>query len=331
MSSLHVWNGTEDVCVALCEASPSLRSAFQTVLYRAGLRRIEICKDSESLLALMKCETVDLAICPADLPGPNFCDVMRFIRHKTVGNNPFVQVIATVEQPDFTIVRQLINSGVDRVLCTPLTMGTIKTNVESMMRSRKPFVATADYVGPSRRGIERFDQDLELLVDAPNTLRVKREGRVTQGAMRMMIDEGVNSLFQVRAVTSNKAVYRALRRLTDGLALRKSGAMLGGEIDRLLARSQDMERINRDMSNDHIAEIAASLTLLTQMIRILPPTSTPFLVAVELLQKLGEVIVNVGRDVADSTAVIRVIAEAARHFALTDGGRMTPAAISSCG
>lgn len=307
----HVAKG--DVWVALCETHPALRAGLQTALYRLGIRNIEVCKDSTALIWLLQTKIVDLVICSTDLPGLDFFDLMQQVRHGTVGRNPFTLVVATVAEPTLDDVRQIMNAGVDRVALKPMSMADITACVNALAQSRKPFVATDSYVGPTRRGRSRPEQAEEAM-PALNTLQARLAG-TSEYRLETMISHGKAAVDTLRLQTSCLAVSRSAHRVALHFQKRAEGP-IGKELSRLRAMSEALGERHRDSGHSHLAEIASSLVLLADLLADFPVGQARLLmVAVELLKKMSEAVRLAGLGDPDVGDAVRAIAAAVRTFA----------------
>lgn len=279
-----------DVRVALCETHPALRSGFQTALYRRGFRNIEVCKDSGALISLLQNEIIDLVICATDLPGLDFCDLIQQIRHGNVGRNPFTLVLATVADATLDDIRRIMNAGVDRVAVKPMSMGDMTACVNALANSRKPFVATDSYVGPSRRGTMRADQRSDEAMDAPNTLQFKMTGAMPENRLDVVIGEGRINLISLRERTTCLAVARSVMRVIGQYRRHGAGA-ISRELTRLRALAEALDNRYQASADYHLSEIASCLGQLADLLLAFPPgQERQVAVAVELLDKLGEVV-----------------------------------------
>jgi DNA-binding response OmpR family regulator len=310
---------TSDVRVALCETNGTLRSAFQTALHRRGLREAEVCRDSGALLSFLDSQVVDLVICAADLPGIDFPYLVQQIRRQTVGRNPFTLILATVADATLEDVRALINAGVDRVARKPLSMRDMMSYVNALIATRKPFVATEDYVGPSRRAGPRPDGE-GIVVEVPNTLRAKLLDRGTPADLDQLIGDSMNGLRQMREQNGTLAVWRSVRRISRLLTMPEQFERVGEEFPRLLALCESVEARHRGTANDHFAEIARCMARLVELLQRLPEDSIASqAVTMSLMEQLGEVFRQTGKCDPETVAFSRQIAAAVKNFLLSMG------------
>ena len=304
-----------DIRVALCETHPAIRSGFQTALYRRGMREMEICKDSGALLALLKDQLIDLVICATDLPGLEFCDLMQQIRHGTIGRNPFTLVLATVADATLEDIRRIVNAGVDRVVRKPMSMGEMTACVNALANSRKPFVATESYVGPTRRAATRGGSSIGEVMDVPNTLSAKLNGDVPVEHLENLIEMGMSHMNTLRAHNSCLAISRSVQKVAQHYQ-RNGQGRIASELARLMSMSESVERRYAGTKNAHLSEVATSLGLLVEVLGGLPPEAARDLTkTVELMQKLGDVIRLVDQNDPSASITVRSIALTVRNFA----------------
>lgn len=151
------------------------RRQIRTALKEHEINEFAEYKDFDALKSDLEYGYPDLVIVDADLPGGDVSKLVRDIRHKTVGPNPFVPIIVMTWDRDKGSIRNLIDSGVDGLLLKPMSSNEIKKYVEMLTHDRKKFVVTSSYIGPDRRK-EPTREEGEGLLDVPNTLKSKRNG-----------------------------------------------------------------------------------------------------------------------------------------------------------
>jgi DNA-binding response OmpR family regulator len=304
-----------DVCAVLCETNPSLRSGLQAALSAKGLRDVITCKDAKSLSDTLQEETVDLIVCDMDLPGLDFCEMAQCIRHKNCGRNPFVLIISTLSDASVTEVRRVINAGVDRVVRKPMSMNSIVGHVDALAQSRKPFVATEKYVGPTRRVATRPDESKNDLINVPNTLHSKVFEMADATRVQRMIDGGWVRVEDQKAYSLAAGIVRTINHV---LAYYDKGE---GTIDGLRRDLASLvvlseELVFRHKGNaDHIAEIASSLKGVAM--RLAGESKERQKVHLQLLAKLGEVVRRSTKAKSQSIQVVRQIAKTVGQFSAT--------------
>ncbi len=116
----------------------------------------------------------DLIILGSEMPDGDSIELVREVRNGQLGRNPFVPIILTVWDSDGILIDEAVNSGVDLILAKPLAPAQLFSRIDALIAERKPFVVTADYIGPDRR--ERGSPNDINSFEVPNTLRDKVSG-----------------------------------------------------------------------------------------------------------------------------------------------------------
>ena len=88
----------KEVEVVLAEQSGEFGDVVAPALMSRGLRDLVICRDAKALRDTMGARTVDVLLCDLELPNLQFSETIQSIRRNELGHNPFVQVIATVDE-----------------------------------------------------------------------------------------------------------------------------------------------------------------------------------------------------------------------------------------
>ena len=73
------------------------------------------------------------------------------------------------------LVRKFIDSGADDLIPKPISASRMIERIKLLIKSRKSFVVTTDYVGPERRKPSDREDTLPG-VEVPNPLRAKATG-----------------------------------------------------------------------------------------------------------------------------------------------------------
>src|SRR4051794_33287882 len=133
------------------EPNPQARVALRAALVQEGFHGLRDFTDVTSIHQAV-CETApDLIIIDADMEDSAACRLVRGIRLGKIGNNPFVAVITTTWAPSADLVRRVADCGTDDLLVKPTSPALLMSRVGALANLRKPFVVTADYIGPDRR------------------------------------------------------------------------------------------------------------------------------------------------------------------------------------
>ncbi len=165
-------DGFSQVRVLLIEL-PMGRRVLRTALGSFDITLIEEWNEVRTDPAdLAQLANFDLIIANVDDADESAASLLRSIRNGTVTGNPFVPMIVTCNNSTAATVRAAVDCGADAVVLKPYSLQQIMDPVMALVDRRRPFVVTADYVGPERRNAQREGQIIEQVV-VPNPLAAK--------------------------------------------------------------------------------------------------------------------------------------------------------------
>ena len=231
-----------NISVVIADSRASMSQALRNALVNEGYRDVQTFGRLAALRDAMKGSLADLLVLDVDLPGGDSLELVRDIRHSRIGRNPFLPVILLTWASDPDVVERAVSSGVDLILVKPLSAAQLFSRIEGLVADRKPFVVTADYVGPDRRGHPKQAQP--KLFSVPNTLKDKMEGRLVDPA---------ELLDQINAALQDMNASR----------LAQAGAKLSGLIEdvcRTLESGKSLDRAEYELAQ--IGRIARSVAIL---------------------------------------------------------------------
>ena len=258
----------DNVDILLIEPDLNMRHSIRNILSDNGFKSIRLGASLRDIRDQFATGMPDLMIVESNLPDGDLSDFVASMRHGENGRNPFLPVIAMAWSPTPEMVRRVVQTGADDLLSKPLSAGQLITRINALIRARKPFVVTSDYIGPDRRGKESRQKSTIPLIDVPNTLRVK----ATTG--RALEEKNIQAAIDTTAgeINTQKLFRHAvqIRYLVDRLV----PAMKMGEIDeassmsldRLLYVTQDTARRLVDTRFEHVSELCQSLIDVTRRI-----------------------------------------------------------------
>lgn len=152
-------------------------SAIESISSTAELKRF-VGEDAPHLLVL---ETSD--------HEAEIFRMVRAIRAGELSNNPFAAIVLTSWKRDTAIVKSAIGCGADDLIIRPFSTSFAEDRIRTLIRARKPFVVTSDYIGPDRRR-DPARGDGAAPIEAPNLLRaVIDDDREALARARAWIDE----------------------------------------------------------------------------------------------------------------------------------------------
>lgn len=96
--------------------------------------------------------------------------LVRAIRSGEISNNPFCAIVLTSWKRDGAVVRAAIGCGADDLMIRPFSTAFAEERVRTLVKARKPFIVTSDYIGPDRRRDAEREGGAPP-IDAPNVLK----------------------------------------------------------------------------------------------------------------------------------------------------------------
>lgn len=136
---------------------------------------------------------------------------VRAVRSGELGRNPFVVFAFTSWVRDGRVMKQAIDCGVDDVIIRPFSTAFAEERIRTLVKARKPFIVTSDYIGPDRRRDEDRGIGSANRIEAPNTLQVVTEGDEDA------IDEANRWIAEARRTVESERIRRLCMRVTVGV------------------------------------------------------------------------------------------------------------------
>lgn len=180
-------------------------------LHEIGFREISCLSSMAEFKRRLEDTSPDLIIAELVNNEAEMLRVVRAVRAGELGRNPFVVFVLTSWVRDGNMVKQAINSGVDDVIVRPFSTAFAEERIRTLVRARKPFVVTSDYIGPDRRSDTERKSSITNPIDAPNTLRAVTDA--DEGAL----DEANRWIAEARRTVEAERIRRLCMRLTVGV------------------------------------------------------------------------------------------------------------------
>jgi CheY-like chemotaxis protein len=193
------------VAVLIFDPIPASRELTQDALVALGVRDLELGNSLDETRSLLGRPTYDLLILDATDDDGRVCGTIGELRHGRLGGNPFIVVLATMSNQSPELARKLVDSGVDGIVHQPISAGLLQTRIRQQVYARKPFVVTASYIGPDRRGDQRKEGGA-VRIPVPNSLREKLVGTTSD---TMIAD----AIAKAREVVSAQRVAQAASKI----------------------------------------------------------------------------------------------------------------------
>ncbi len=171
------------------EPNPQVRSTYRSGLFGAGLRGIEDSSSALRTLEMIADKNFDLIVLDADMEDSDIIDMMKSLREKRIGPDPFTNIILIADPPVADRARRLVSAGADAVLVRPISVQLLQTRINQLIESRRPFVVTQDYIGPERRTDQRPGAMPIPVIPVPSSLKSRAFGKTDDNLHMKAVSE----------------------------------------------------------------------------------------------------------------------------------------------
>lgn len=251
----------DNIHLLLADARAHLRSTLRMALNEVGIENIQNAPEAAALAeAVEQPLPPDIIVCDAELRGGDTAEALRTIRNSELGSNPYVCVVALAWTATQESVSRLVNAGADHVIAGPVAPQQVIGRIEAMINRRKPFVVTADYVGPDRRMTPNRDNTGTPLIDVPNSLRAKAMGEWDPDTMRRAIRD-TNAELNGHRIDSEAT---ALAETIEAMLRDAPGAIPTARLERLIRLARTLARRASASGAPHIAELCDSARFIAE-------------------------------------------------------------------
>lgn len=300
----------------IAEPNAQLRRALREGIMARGFERIMTASTFDELKNLVTEATPDLVITDVDLPGAepgSVVEMVKAIRHNTFGENPFLVIMAMVEDPTEGRIGMVVDAGVDAILVKPLAVRTMLDHIQLLINARKPFAITSEYIGPDRRLAPRDGEVSEstddiATIEVPNSLSQKAHGTFDAAAIERQISESVTRVNEHRVVCNATLINSIVGQIVPPYENGETDETVRIHIGQLIRVGQDIGRRIAGTEDEHVTPLCRSLVKVARAIHAtyLSPDQRD----IELLKNLsvaifqsfqsGEASARLSKDIADT-------------------------------
>lgn len=292
--------------VVVCEANEPLRRNIQQLLRQLGFGEVAVKEHPEECLPLVERGPVDLLICDDQGDHTACFEMVHGLRHHAIDNNPFVVSIGMVDQKtrDRGTVGRAVNAGSDALIVKPFTSAVFIERIFAVAERRRPFVATADYIGPTRRQRPRNKREALMEFIVPNPVQEIATGR-TREAVAALIRKGTVLLDRRKLRADLDEIEMRANQVLDAIARGVDGDIIGQALARLRAATTDISRRMALDEVQYVPELCHWMLAVVDRLDGDPAGADPRILAVmpEIVRGLGMALGNTnngGRPAAPS-------------------------------
>jgi DNA-binding response OmpR family regulator len=292
-----------DVNAYLITPETGARKIITDILLTVGFRHITPGSTYDDAKIAIDDNRADIIIIDAKFKDGDINELIKNVRNGRLGKNPFLPFLSFVSYPTKSLVREISDSGTDDLISYPMSTGQMSERMGILVEKRKPFVVTADYIGPDRRTTtERREGQQQIpLIEVPNTLRARVKKDVSPDEMEVAIRKALGEVHGQRVDRSIDQVAWLVTRILAGYSWAE-GEALEPEIFVFLDKLDDMAtelefRLNGP-EHQHIYHLCRPLLIVTAKLLKDQGNADPTnLKLLDLLSKAFKSAVNNEKDV----------------------------------
>ena len=157
-----------------------------------GMRDVRMTNTFEEARHGIAQDKADVILCNVNGERSRVQSLMSGIRQQEIGKNPFLVMISIVQPMDKSALEETIDSGPDDLLRSPFRRDVFLDRVQGIGEKRKKFVATAGFIGPTRRTSARPGQRGSPEFDVPNPVQSIGTGVPRDKFWRQVVSAGVS-------------------------------------------------------------------------------------------------------------------------------------------
>ncbi|WP_417476029.1 response regulator [Maricaulis sp.] len=226
-------------------------------LFEMGFRKIECVSSLTEFKSALSETAPALVVAESSATDADIFRLVRSIRRSDLGRNPFVVILLTTWSRDTTHIRRAIECGADDVIVRPFSTMFAAERVRTLIRDRKDFIVTSDYIGPDRRKSTDRHSDTQPLT-VPNFLQAIVNGD----------DAAIDRASSWAREAKDVIIAERLRRLAMRIVISVEIQLTKPENSAMTVRLDvvDMARTARELrvqmvkaSRSEAAEVAAAL------------------------------------------------------------------------
>lgn len=213
-------------------------------LFEIGFRQIECVSNLKDFKDAIEESTPALIVAEASATDIDVFKVVRSIRRSELGTNPFVVILLTSWSRDTLHVKKAIESGADDVIVRPFSTSFAEERVRTLVKARKDFVVTSDYIGPDRRKSKDRDSTAQAL-PVPNVLKAYAE------ADHEALTAASKEIKSARDNVRSERLRRLAMRIVIAVELKSRGSSETGKAVKI--DLDDLKRTARELRAELIA------------------------------------------------------------------------------
>jgi len=126
-------------------------SIIRSMLLGFGISRTHESRDAVEAFEMVRHEPIDLIIVDYQMPLLDGLEFIQMVRRGADMKNPFVPIILLTAHTERSRIMAARDAGVTEICAKPVTARQMWEKIVAVVNNPRPFVKTANYLGPDRR------------------------------------------------------------------------------------------------------------------------------------------------------------------------------------
>ena len=204
----------DDVVVLLFDPKLAVRKQTRSVLNALGFKTFLEFQELADVRVALSNQRVELAILAVEEADSGVLGMIEDVRRQRCGLDPFVPILLTAWDAKLSALRPVVESGADDVLLHPFSTAQMGERIEVLVRCRKPFVVTEDYLGPDHRTIAALRAGPPPII-VPNALQARVLGQSELGPTAARLEETMSDLRRLKLRNMARRIWYMANCLRD--------------------------------------------------------------------------------------------------------------------
>ena len=140
-----------DICPLIVDPSGHSKALLRSILTNLGVIGSAAVTGTDEALLILRKEVFSIVFCD-ELAGPlEPFAFLRTLRRDLTTRDVTVPVVLVSTGADSSKIKAARDAGMNDVIVKPVSVGTIKRKLRSLLHNPRPFVTAKEFVGPDRR------------------------------------------------------------------------------------------------------------------------------------------------------------------------------------
>ena len=141
--------------VLVIDDNAAMRAIVIAMLNAAGVRQVHSAGGVTAAMALLRQETIDLAIVDYKMTPLDGAAFIRMVRTDADSPDVYLPIIMMTGHADLRRIKGARDAGVTEFMVKPITAKALLGRIETIILRPRPFVRLDGYFGPDRRRADR--------------------------------------------------------------------------------------------------------------------------------------------------------------------------------